>query len=348
MCKSEHERGGPYRCSADMKRNFDRAQNRFQDTLVAHTEAVQERNKADHDLAVLHDISRTQAEADAKAGDNPPPPADAAFREQRRAKTDADLVAARRRVAHAQETVTKTGKQQQTAGRKFAAARRDYQATPAGIAELQSDIDAERAALPGGGRDERIADLVNERDTALEKMNTEGRERTRRWNTAPSRYVPMERTVPAHQADYYPQSASRQTYAEFAHDDNLSASAKNYGYRQDDHGREFEDYEVTFTRPTGDGQTKTMKVSYAHNIVDPDPTVGDVLSTMGDQAARYEATKEKGFRHYCASQGADLTDADEVDSWRDEYASGKRYSHQLRTFFADDATRADLYVHGRP
>lgn len=313
MCKSSNEPGGPYRCSGDMKREYDRATNAYGAALERTAEPYAAQTMAQHNLERARSMkeaieARDYADPDTKAAH-----LDVVASAEEKAEED---------LARASRAVTDFQQRLRDAGKRFVTARADYDATPQGVAELQAEIDALPAA--SGDREELDARRV----VALDRMNEEGAERRERWGQKVGERVAINRWA----SD--PRNESRNTYAEMAAGDKITACATNHGSTVDPvTGEETNDFEVTFYRPTGEGKVKQMRVTYRESTGHT-TSQADVLAHMSEQAALVEGSKN--YREYCRTQNIP---AEQREAERARYDEGKRYAKQMRGFLGDDADK---------
>lgn len=295
MCKGPKDRGGPYRCSGDMASEYERASARFTQSLLDTQEPQEAKARADAAMA------RVEAQIEMTDDDHQLEVLHAA-----REQFGQEQQACDRRCAAAQATLRE-------AVIESVRARDASDATPRGVASLQSRIDS----------GDTLEGEVERRDAGLSRMNAEARERDERWGSDSGVAVPIH---------LYPSASEnwKATYADMASQDRLSASCTDDGYVMDpESGREGRGYTVTFYRSDEEsGRTKHMKVRYLSSTGSAEPTQADVLARMSQTGADYES--HRNFSTYCKETGVG---EEERDAARADYQDGKRYSRQLNGFF---------------
>lgn len=317
MCKSANQPGGPYRCSGDARAAMNRAEQARLAARGVQGETVQRQALAEARLESARGLLNQSDEGD--------PNRELLEGLVDRYVTERDEAAAQADAAHQALADARA---------RHGAAARDYDATPAGIAELQGRIDdLDSDAAPTPVVLSLRSGLVKDRDDALAQMNDEARQRREKWGSITGERVPISRLSDM------PNSEDRNTYARFAAQDGVRASAINHGYMLDgDTGQEYDDYEVTFYRTDGEGQERTMRVAFRNPTTSEPPTQADVLTRMSRRGMDYETSRtptpdgtgRADFRRYCTTN---KVPDDERDAARQEYDEGKRYARQLRTFF---------------
>lgn len=329
MCKSANQRGGPYRCSGDARAALDRATLEYTALLDSRVAVQQEQARAQGGL------DQTQAMLDEIAADK-----EINDEEDRKARLDAlepalNKWVARKEAADAEHS--RLGEEAGKASQKVQEARKDYEATPQGVAEVQSMIDNQKDPQHRNDLQGQVG-LVRRRDAALDRMNAEAAERRRRWDIMAGERVPISRW------DDRLNSADTNVYGGLAKQDGLIATSVNHGYVMNgETGREFNDHEVTFYRTGEEGRVeKSMRVSYRSHLGVAEPSQAEVLQHMAAQSVGYETSRtpspdgtgKHDFRRYCAKQGVS---EDDRAAARDDYDEGRRYSGQLRAFLGDEA-----------
>lgn len=311
MCKGPDEKGGPYRCSADMGKEWSTAQARYAEAAQRVSETSERKVAADAALARV------------EAGIEGASELDEGLERKHRLEV---LEAARVRFVQESNEADQRHRQAQdglrSASTAASKAQADYDATPRGVADLQSALDATERPDPG---------LVRRRDEALERMSSESTQRDARWGSESGAPVAIQRNTD-HQGERW-----KNEYAALAVRDDLSASCVEHGYVLDaGSGREGTDYTVTFYRPGEGGRSKSMRVRYLAPAGSPSPAQADVLAVMSIKSSDYEG--HRNFPAYCREQSVPR---DERDAARADWQDGKRYSQQLRGFLGE---RSESYL----
>lgn len=308
MCKSKDEPGGPYRCSGDMRNQLRAAVTNYQTATRAAAEASVAFEAAKQEQA------RAQAAHDAHVNEG-----DLGGTTASRAQ----VTAATLRVQEVADRLSAAQQPLRTAANQVAAAERDYQATPRGVADLQYRIDQTQEQIadsePAARKalQERQDTLVADQTRALTTMNAEARERSRRWGTEDCEYEAPTPEIGV--------GASLAQFSTYSHQDGLSVTIINRG--RDDNGLVRRD--VTIHR-SGDGRAKTMKVTHRSAVGSPPPSRAEIIRTACTKASAAQDSLNKSgspdYRTY-RKKHPDAT-LPETQA-RERFAEGKTYAARL-------------------
>ena len=314
MCKSPADPGGPYRCSADMERTMNGTQSRW---MAARETLTQARADADAALAAF-DASAAAVEANTDPALDPVLRAGRDAMGKKSVKAHSDAVAAAAATARAEHS--------------YRVSRADYDATPRGLAEVGRGIATEEEA--GRGDSERAHLLRARRDSALARMNAEGRERDAQWGSHSGTRTPLE---PFGEPGVDP--AAREVMSR-AHIVGHGASGHLVDTgRLDAQGNRMVDVKLNNTFPVGDtGDRENVAVSFSLRVPDDGSAITQerVLRQMGERAQSVEGTTsvgdwaEKNGHQYGVSPAQNAL-------LREEYDESLRAAKNLDTLFKREA-----------
>lgn len=295
MCKSADERGGPYRCSADMHSRYESATKQLRNSREKAAEAsaadasAQERARAYAEMLAEPNLSGAARDVLTKHA----------------ASYAAEAAESSAAYSHAMQKLS-------SASDRWRSARADYDSTPQGLVDLQRELHAAQSA-----QDEATVESCNGRiGAATDRMSQESAQRAERWGSTPSRpFVP--------QLDG--EAASGATR------DALTQGGRGH---MPVIGATQQTGETTGTHRTytfhPDGK-REVRVQVVDQPGAGQATASAVVARMVRSSERVSAAPN--FVQYCHQNGVDRSDSAQVKSARSSWDEGRKFAKQGERIF---------------